>query len=52
MDYPIELISEQIEMLTDEFRFADGEELVEIKIRLTECIKAIRVLKQTQSPQT
>jgi len=47
--YPIQIISEQRELLEDEVVFARGKELEESEQKLAECITALEVLRNYYS---
>jgi hypothetical protein len=44
MNYVTELLEEQKEFLSDEMRFADGEELEQTKQRMTDVVDALNKL--------
>lgn len=45
MEFPIEILQDQVELMVDELMYAEGEEREELKKRLDETNKALMVLK-------
>jgi len=44
MSYPVLLLNEQIDLLAEEMRFAEGEEYQDTQRRLDECAAAVKKL--------